>query len=1153
MEETTNHVSETQELKQSQALSPLKIHKVKGGADDVEEDVARIGIPGAVWSVTGTEKDGVAAKANTKDARVAQTHSKKVIKHALRQQAKRRRKNTTIAAGNIAPVQRLSLSPNCDLEDLSIETACYRQPTMAEVLASIPGFSVKPRKRSNKKLSAAAQIEQTKEGCVDLETPDSILVNTNLRSLLNKHTFSSLPPLYQYKLLQLLPHVDRVPVSDAMFRLSASGLNNEFFARACLDWKERLAEGEFTPENQAKLKAEQEKEKSKLDPWKLKHFEPLWGESLREWPSLPPNSLTSNVTTSTATSISSSTTSVTTTKSSNKVKVAKPPPPPPPLRTVGAVTRAVASLREKRLAEQAISPLPNKKNKNQDTKEISPKNVPNEEPVQNSVKEESLKEETSKVSPKPLEIVKNETDMEDLPVKEGAEAASDFTASSNNSETDPIAQAVSPNDNPPVLVTQTEIHSPESNKPEKEIVENEQSSMNQLNSEMTVDLSLEMETSQPTDNSPSPSAPTTTEEQYLTALSIEKDFHEMESKADEEESDIKESPKELDSLTIDTKIDGDSSCMMEKESPAEATEVSDEVSQEAPSVQCETTVSSDLDSIAKTNNESEPDLKISNDMEVMEESQSSEVSQKESLRAPSSELIDSVDATSEQESQMDLSPYIVDLPNESSSEGMDKNPEKCSMEVVSVKDESKMIELSMKNEAFSKPNIDEDWEIIKVDPNSENSTDVEHTMEKDMIVEENKKGNKEDCEEKNDSESYYQQMLYQQSLKEDEAALLAAAWDVVESSEFQDVTLQQPVSVIPCQEELEVRVQESSLPAPQWDFPSPHKEQQSQGHVKLELEVTLTPEVDNQVSSTVGQSCSGGGNRSVTVNEMRSATPVTVIPPTTIVCLPQAPPTVSASPAPPLAAPPPLHTSSSSSALPYLALTTSTPVRAVPTKTVTKGASGGRHTNRNSHKPPPGAVNLERSYQICQAVIQNSPNRHQLRCQLKPPPSLLAKAARAATTSRTRPPLPPQGRPQSQQQHVLLKHVFTSSHGIPVNMAVLPPQHNNSQVSSEYVMLREVRRSNSAPPSNVDVLQQSAGGAGGSGGGAGAASGLIGRGRPASVGGPRPPDYIGGLASQDNTCACSLKAMIVCAKCGAFCHNDCVTASRLCITCCDIR
>jgi additional sex combs-like protein len=52
-------------------------------------------------------------------------------------------------------------------------------------------------------------------------------------------------------------------------RLSTSGLNNEFFARACLEWRERLAEGEFTPENQQKLKAEAEKEMSRLDPWKV--------------------------------------------------------------------------------------------------------------------------------------------------------------------------------------------------------------------------------------------------------------------------------------------------------------------------------------------------------------------------------------------------------------------------------------------------------------------------------------------------------------------------------------------------------------------------------------------------------------------------------------------------------------------------------------------------------------------------------------------------------------------------------------------------------------------------------------------------------------------------------------------------------------------
>lgn len=38
-------------------------------------------------------------------------HSKKVIKHALRQQAKRRRKNTTIAAGNSRTLPRIVVKP----------------------------------------------------------------------------------------------------------------------------------------------------------------------------------------------------------------------------------------------------------------------------------------------------------------------------------------------------------------------------------------------------------------------------------------------------------------------------------------------------------------------------------------------------------------------------------------------------------------------------------------------------------------------------------------------------------------------------------------------------------------------------------------------------------------------------------------------------------------------------------------------------------------------------------------------------------------------------------------------------------------------------------------------------------------------------------
>jgi hypothetical protein len=47
-----------------------------------------------------------------------------------------------------------------------------------------------------------------------------------------------------------------------------------------------------------------------------------------------------------------------------------------------------------------------------------------------------------------------------------------------------------------------------------------------------------------------------------------------------------------------------------------------------------------------------------------------------------------------------------------------------------------------------------------------------------------------------------------------------------------------------------------------------------------------------------------------------------------------------------------------------------------------------RNQQNNQRNPPPGTVNLERSYQICQAVIQNSSNRNLQLNQLNKPPSL---------------------------------------------------------------------------------------------------------------------------------------------------------------------
>lgn len=82
---------------------------------------------------------------------------------------------------------------------------------MKEILASIPGFSLsKVRKKVSKKLSASAALQLVREGNIDLESPDSILGQVNLRTLLNKGTFQKLPPLYQYRLMHLLPKVDTI-------------------------------------------------------------------------------------------------------------------------------------------------------------------------------------------------------------------------------------------------------------------------------------------------------------------------------------------------------------------------------------------------------------------------------------------------------------------------------------------------------------------------------------------------------------------------------------------------------------------------------------------------------------------------------------------------------------------------------------------------------------------------------------------------------------------------------------------------------------------------------------------------------------------------------------------------------------------------------
>ncbi|CAH1773566.1 unnamed protein product [Owenia fusiformis] len=250
--------------------------------------------------VTISQPNGEATLVQVVDPSLAKVQIRKPLRHKKRKKAKKRHKKKPIPKITIKPIlpprseidtsdaqsnsESSRSSPLCVGPSASTSTTnsnststAPKTQTLREMLSSIPGFSMKPRKRSHKKLSPQAQLEQTKEGCVDLETPDSILTHTNLRDLINKDTFACLPAAYQYKLLQLLPDCDRV-IETNVVSLGLTALNNEFFAKACHEWRQRLSEGEFTPENQIRIKQEEEKEQQKLDPWKVKHFETTWGE-----------------------------------------------------------------------------------------------------------------------------------------------------------------------------------------------------------------------------------------------------------------------------------------------------------------------------------------------------------------------------------------------------------------------------------------------------------------------------------------------------------------------------------------------------------------------------------------------------------------------------------------------------------------------------------------------------------------------------------------------------------------------------------------------------------------------------------------------------------------------------------------------------------
>uniref|UniRef100_A0A8C2TQ32 ASXL transcriptional regulator 2 n=1 Tax=Coturnix japonica TaxID=93934 RepID=A0A8C2TQ32_COTJA len=223
----------------------------------------------------------------------SQKHSKKALKQALKQQQQKQQQQqcragmpvssnqhallkAVKAASTSTPTKPAWAGKQSDGHSNSSQNSTFSSSASVKLDNSLPGLGKKPFQRSDR--LHARQLKRTKCAEIDVETPDSILVNTNLRALINKHTFSVLPTECQQRLLLLLPEVDRQVGADGLMKLSGSALNNEFFTSAAQGWKERLSEGEFTPEMQLRIRQEIEKEK-KVELWKEHFFESYYGQS----------------------------------------------------------------------------------------------------------------------------------------------------------------------------------------------------------------------------------------------------------------------------------------------------------------------------------------------------------------------------------------------------------------------------------------------------------------------------------------------------------------------------------------------------------------------------------------------------------------------------------------------------------------------------------------------------------------------------------------------------------------------------------------------------------------------------------------------------------------------------------------------------------
>lgn len=196
---------------------------------------------------------------------------------------KRHRQNLQDVS-NTKPLTPIRASGRIRIKMTAVAEQKPPEPSVKSIKVLNSNVNNKCQRRRAKKL----KTDLVSELAIDVKRPSSVLVDTSIRALLTNVAFSQLSPENQKILIESLPSVDRPSVSSKENQgvdLNPSSINNEFFNRACIEWRDRLSNGEFTNEHQTKLRAEHEREKSKIDPWKARNFEGIWGLKINGHPS----------------------------------------------------------------------------------------------------------------------------------------------------------------------------------------------------------------------------------------------------------------------------------------------------------------------------------------------------------------------------------------------------------------------------------------------------------------------------------------------------------------------------------------------------------------------------------------------------------------------------------------------------------------------------------------------------------------------------------------------------------------------------------------------------------------------------------------------------------------------------------------------------